>query len=83
MLGSGDHNFSFSGLKTAVRYLLPKVSLDEQVVNDVCASFQRAAVEVLVRKTVRAAQAGGVGLVTLSGGVSCNERTTQADGRSV
>ena len=56
MLDSGDHNFSFSGLKTAVRYLLPKLSLDERVVNDVCASFQRAAVEVLVRKTMRAAQ---------------------------
>ena len=56
MLDSGDHNFSFSGLKTAVRYLLPKLSLDEEVVNDVCASFQRAAVEVLVRKTIRAAQ---------------------------
>ncbi|MEO5721779.1 MAG: tRNA (adenosine(37)-N6)-threonylcarbamoyltransferase complex transferase subunit TsaD [Chthoniobacterales bacterium] len=72
MLDSGDHNFSFSGLKTAVRYLLPKLSLDDAVVNDVCASFQRVAVEVLVRKTMRAAEKCRLGLVTLSGGVSCN-----------
>lgn len=72
MLDSGDHNFSFSGLKTAVRYFLPKVSLDEQSVNDVCASFQAAAIEVLVRKTIRAAAETGLSLVTLSGGVSCN-----------
>ncbi|MEP6821715.1 MAG: tRNA (adenosine(37)-N6)-threonylcarbamoyltransferase complex transferase subunit TsaD [Chthoniobacterales bacterium] len=72
MLGSGDHNFSFSGLKTAVRYLLPKVSLDERSVNDICASFQAAAIDVLVRKTIRATVETGVPLVTLSGGVSCN-----------
>ena len=72
MLDSGDHNFSFSGLKTAVRYLLPKVSLDEQGVNDLCASFQAAALEVLVRKTIYATAETGASLVTLSGGVSCN-----------
>jgi N6-L-threonylcarbamoyladenine synthase len=72
MLDSRDENFSFSGLKTAVRYLLPKLSLDEQAVNDVCASFQRVAVEVLVRKTMRVAEKCGLSLVTLSGGVSCN-----------
>jgi len=70
MLGSGDFNFSFSGLKTAVRYLLPKLQGD--FVADVCASFQAAVVDVLVRKTIRAAKASGVDLVTVSGGVSCN-----------
>lgn len=72
MLESGDHNFSFSGLKTAVRYLIAKLSLDEKNVSDVCASFQAAAVEILVRKTIVAARACRVSLVTLSGGVSCN-----------
>lgn len=72
MIGSGDHNFSFSGLKTAVRYLIAKVSLDERTVNHICASFQAAAVEILVRKTVAAAQSCGRSLVTVSGGVSCN-----------
>ncbi|MFL6526898.1 MAG: tRNA (adenosine(37)-N6)-threonylcarbamoyltransferase complex transferase subunit TsaD, partial [Chthoniobacterales bacterium] len=53
MLDSRDHNFSFSGLKTAVRYLLPKVGAND--LNDVCASFQCAVIDVLVTKTVRAA----------------------------
>ncbi len=63
-------NFSFSGLKTAVRYLLPKLKGD--YVEDLCASFQQAIVDVLVRKTIVAAQKYDVDLVTVSGGVSCN-----------
>jgi N6-L-threonylcarbamoyladenine synthase len=81
MLDSRDHNFSFSGLKTAVRYLLPKLGLrapplaiahDDQVVNDVCASFQCAVIDVLVQKTLRAAREVGATTVAISGGVSCN-----------
>ncbi len=82
----GSENFSFSGLKTAVRYLLPKVrpdeewrltqtpyNLDEQTLRDLCASFQQAIIDVLVAKTLAAAQKHGVDLVTISGGVSCNQ----------
>src|SRR5436190_3649971 len=47
MLDSGDLNFSFSGLKTAVRYLLPKIGWDDRLVNDLCASFQQAVIDVL------------------------------------
>jgi N6-L-threonylcarbamoyladenine synthase len=67
-------DFSFSGLKTAVRYLLPKLgeSLGAQMLADVCASFQQAVIDVLVQKIVRAAKSSRVKLVTLSGGVSCN-----------
>src|SRR5437867_4076988 len=84
-------NFSFSGLKTAVRYLLPKIvgrfcetpdgeqrltqtpyKMDDRVIADLCASFQQAIVDVLVRKTIAAAQKFNVDLVTMSGGVSCN-----------
>jgi N6-L-threonylcarbamoyladenine synthase len=86
-----SENFSFSGLKTAVRYLLPKIvgrfcetpdqnrrlaqtpyKLDASVLADVCASFQQAIIDVLVRKTIAAAQKSDVDLVTVSGGVSCN-----------
>jgi len=75
MIGSGDAAFSFSGLKTAVRYLLPKVDLDHaQTVADVCASFQEAAVDVLVAKTMAATRRCGRRMVTVSGGVSCNSR---------
>ncbi len=69
MLGSGDFAFSFSGLKTAVRYLLPKHrpgtgrggGRSRQLLADVCASFQQAVVDVLVRKTIRAARASRPG----------------------
>ena len=73
MLDSGDHNFSFSGLKTSVRYQLAKLgSISEDIRDDLCASFQRAVVEVLVKKTMRAARESGTKLATVSGGVSCN-----------
>ena len=82
----GSENFSFSGLKTSVRYLLPKISpneepppihtpcnLDEQTLRDLCASFQQAIIDVLVTKTVAAARKYRLDLVTISGGVSCNQ----------
>jgi tRNA N6-adenosine threonylcarbamoyltransferase len=81
-----SENFSFSGLKTAMRYLLPKIkpveerrlrlppySLDERRLRDLCASFQQAIIDVLVTKTMAAAQKHHVCLVTVSGGVSCNQ----------
>ena len=90
MLGSGDYEFSFSGLKTAVRYLLPKIvaqdggespppgGLSPAQLADVCASFQEAVVDVLVRKTVSAATAMGRHLIAVSGGVSMNSRLREA-----
>jgi len=79
----GSENFSFSGLKTAVRYLLPKIDerrltqtpykMDERVLSDLCASLQQAIIDVLVTKTIAAAQKYDVDLVTVSGGVSCNQ----------
>ena len=74
MLDSGDHNFSFSGLKTAVRYRLAEFAArSDELIDDMSASFQRAVIEILARKTVRAAKEGGATLTTVSGGVSCNE----------
>jgi len=76
MLDSGDHNFSFSGLKTAVRYRLAEFGESApapELVDDMCASFQAAVIEVLVTKTVRAAKQRRTALVTISGGVSCNQ----------
>ncbi len=72
MLSSGDFAFSFSGLKTSVRYLLQK--MNEVPVADVCASFQEAVVDVLVEKTVRAAIEMRRKTIAVSGGVSCNSR---------
>jgi N6-L-threonylcarbamoyladenine synthase len=75
MLGDPGDDFSFSGLKTSVRYFLrdnPKLLDDPQDLRDLCASIQAAIVEVLVAKTVRAARRLGVRCATASGGVSCN-----------
>jgi N6-L-threonylcarbamoyladenine synthase len=87
-----SENFSFSGLKTAVRYLLPKIvgrfddtrgderhltetpcKLDRRLLADLCASFQQVILDVLVNKAIAAARKYRVDLVTVSGGVSCNE----------
>jgi N6-L-threonylcarbamoyladenine synthase len=80
MIDSGDFQFSFSGLKTSVFYLLQKLPtpLGEKTVDDLCASFQEAVIDVLVAKTLAAAQVTGEKLVTVSGGVSCNSRLSEA-----
>jgi N6-L-threonylcarbamoyladenine synthase len=80
MIGRQDFNFSFSGIKTAVRYLLPK--LEGDYIADVAASFQEAVVDILVRKTMAAAAEVGVELITVSGGVSCNSRLRQRMGEA-
>lgn len=72
MMDSGDFSFSFSGLKTSVRYLLPK--LTDYRTEDLCASFQEAVIDVLVAKTLKAVAATGRECVAVSGGVSCNTR---------
>jgi N6-L-threonylcarbamoyladenine synthase len=73
LLSDGTHNFSFSGLKTAVRYHLdahPEHAVARAA--DVAASFQAAVVDVLCAKTLRAADELGVDTVALAGGVSAN-----------
>jgi N6-L-threonylcarbamoyladenine synthase len=73
-----DPDFSFSGLKTAVRYTLEKLPDPGAVLPDLCASFQQAVIDALVDKSLRAARASGVSMVTLSGGVSCNGALREA-----
>jgi N6-L-threonylcarbamoyladenine synthase len=70
------YSFSYSGLKTAVALYLKKLNekeLEEHKV-DIAASFQEAAVEVLVEKTLRAAAEKNISDITLSGGVAANSR---------
>jgi N6-L-threonylcarbamoyladenine synthase len=76
MLHDASDNFSFSGLKTAVLYFLRKNP--QARVEDVCASFQEAVVDVLVGKTLRAAVERRVRTVSASGGVSVNCRLREA-----
>jgi N6-L-threonylcarbamoyladenine synthase len=74
LLHSGDLNFSFSGLKTAViRYVTEQQEAGNDLnYADVVASFQQAAIKVLVKKILIAAQEKAVSTVTLSGGVAAN-----------
>jgi N6-L-threonylcarbamoyladenine synthase len=75
LLHDASDDFSFSGLKTSVRYFLrdnPALLDDPQRIRDLCASIQAAIVEVLVTKTIRAAKKNGVHCITASGGVTCN-----------
>ena len=80
MLNQSNDDFSFSGLKTSVRYFLdknPNIATDNSLLPDLCASIQAAIVEVLQKKTLRAAKRERVGCITLSGGVACNRSLRQ------
>jgi N6-L-threonylcarbamoyladenine synthase len=69
----GAPDFSFSGIKTAVSLHVRRHGpLTPARVADLCASFQATAVRMLVKKTVRAAQALGLRRVLLTGGVAAN-----------
>lgn len=73
----GNYQFSFSGLKTSVRYFFeknPGAHEDPQWQADLCASFQESVVQVLVRKTLSAAEARRSRTVVAAGGVLCNQR---------
>jgi N6-L-threonylcarbamoyladenine synthase len=80
MLDHDSYDFSFSGLKTAVLLWVEEQGPEAVAarLEDVCASFQAAVVEVLAEKTARAAADRDVPTVLLAGGVACNEalRTT-------
>ncbi len=76
MLKRPGHDFSFSGLKTAVMIEVRKASergdLDSRRA-DIAASFQRAAVDTLVGKAVRAAKGAKLSRIVVAGGVGANK----------
>lgn len=92
-LEEGTFDFSFSGLKTAVLTAVRGLGTDkltEGKIADICASFQAAVVDVLVRKTVDAAAANGVADIVIAGGVASNRalreglaKAAEAAGRRV
>lgn len=76
---SGMFDFSFSGLKTAVKLKAQKSEvrsqmggLNSKLINDIAASFQSAVVDVLVEKSIEAAKKETLKRIVLSGGVSAN-----------
>lgn len=67
------YNFSYSGLKTSVLYTIRKLeNLDPQTINDICASFQKSAIEVLHIKVKRLSKDTGIKTIVVAGGVSAN-----------
>ncbi|MDJ0754216.1 MAG: tRNA (adenosine(37)-N6)-threonylcarbamoyltransferase complex transferase subunit TsaD [Ardenticatenaceae bacterium] len=68
------YDFSFSGLKTAVLREIQRLNTDDLPIHDLSASFQAAVVDVLIEKTVAAAEEFGARAIHLAGGVSANSQ---------
>ncbi|MEZ0239113.1 MAG: tRNA (adenosine(37)-N6)-threonylcarbamoyltransferase complex transferase subunit TsaD [Methylophilaceae bacterium] len=78
MLNSGDLNFSFSGLKTAVLTAANNSARDDASKADIAHAFQEAVVEVLTAKCVSALEQYGLDRLIVSGGVGANKRLREA-----
>lgn len=80
LMEKGNLHFSFSGLKTSVRYFLEKrnAPLNSSELVDLCASFQEAVIATLVEKTRRAAEQEGMKRIGVSGGVAANSALRSA-----
>ncbi|WP_018150116.1 tRNA (adenosine(37)-N6)-threonylcarbamoyltransferase complex transferase subunit TsaD [Leeia oryzae] len=75
MLHSGDLDFSFSGLKTAVLTLVKQQTvLDDQTKADIARAFQDAIVDVLVKKSLSALKQTGMKQLVVAGGVGANKQ---------
>jgi len=83
MIASGDFDFSFSGLKTAVLYMVKNINnLTKQTKANIAREFEQAAVDVLVAKTISAAKKYKVKTIILGGGVAANTELRQQLGKT-
>ncbi len=73
IIGSNDFDFSFSGLKTAVLRETQNKKLQNEQIADISFSVQKAVVDVLVYKTLKAAKQFKVKSILLGGGVAANQ----------
>ncbi len=77
-LSKDSLDFSFSGIKTAVFYQVQKIKrhkpLTLRLKKEICAGFQEAVCDVLVKKSIMAARAQGLSRLVVGGGVSANTR---------
>jgi N6-L-threonylcarbamoyladenine synthase len=75
MIGSKNFDFSFSGLKAAVmREVIKTKNMDEKTKTNIASCVQRSIIEVLIRKTIKAAKKYGVKSILLGGGVAANQK---------
>lgn len=74
LLNRPNYDFSYAGLKTSVLYTCQKLGKKlPEAKADICASFQAAAIEVLVKKTMRAAKDFKAKTILVTGGVAANQ----------
>ena len=76
MINSNNYDFSFSGLKTAVLYLVkktPQNKRNKKFIQNICKETQQAIIDVLIKKTFKAAQEFKVKSIILGGGVIANK----------
>lgn len=86
MINSPNLNFSFSGLKTAVLYTVrdnPEIIKSNKLTGELCAEFQQAVIDVLVYKTIKAANKYKPKTILLGGGVSANKELRKQLGKSI
>jgi N6-L-threonylcarbamoyladenine synthase len=75
MIGSKDFDFSFSGLKAAVmREVIKTKDMDEKIKRDISSCIQKSIIDVLIRKTMKAAKKYNVRSILLGGGVAANQK---------
>ena len=82
MIYTKDYRFSFSGLKTAARYLIKELEeknlLDAQMISDIAYEFEHAVTDVLIKKTILAMQEYSAQGLIIAGGVSANNFIIEA-----
>jgi len=74
MINTTCYDFSFSGLKTHVTQLIKKSKLDNKLISEIAFDFENAILDVLISKTLRAANDLNIKNIVIAGGVSANKR---------
>jgi N6-L-threonylcarbamoyladenine synthase len=86
MLHKKNFDFSFSGLKTAVLYETkkhPELLKDKNYIAELCHEFQQACIDVLISKTIKAAELYNPKTILLAGGVSANMQLREQLGAAI
>lgn len=83
MINSSDFDFSFSGLKTALLYEIKKDKAWKKHIEEYCHEYQQAIIDILIKKTIKAAISHKVHTIMLSGGVSANKELREQMAKSI
>ena len=74
MINTKCYDFSFSGLKTHITQLINNTDLTDELISEIAFDFENAILDVLITKTLRAAEDLDIKNIVISGGVSANLR---------